>query len=123
MHGSTFGGNPLASVVGIEALKVLKEEKLVENSKELGAYLLERLKSLRSPAFVDIRGKGLWVGLEIDPKRISARKFCERLMSKGVLAKETHEVVVRLAPPLTITKSEIDWAIDQIKAVLEEMSG
>ncbi len=117
-HGSTFGGNPLAAAVAIEALNVLKGEKLVEHSATLGQYLLTRLKELNSPNIKEVRGKGLWVGIEIDPKRVSARKICEQLMEKGILAKETHQVVVRLAPPLVITREEIDWAIERISEVI-----
>lgn len=117
-HGSTFGGNPLAAAVAIEALAILKEEKLAEHSATLGAYMMEKLKALRSPLISQVRGKGLWIGLVIDPDKASARTVCERLMTKGILAKETHEVVVRLAPPLVITREEIDWSIAQIAQVL-----
>jgi ornithine--oxo-acid transaminase len=120
-HGSTFGGNPLAAAVGMEALKILSEERLVEKSAELGAYLMQTLHHVKSPLISQLRGKGLWVGMVIDPEKASARAVCERLMQKGILAKETHEVVVRLAPPLVITQKEIDWAVEQIAAVLKEM--
>lgn len=121
-HGSTFGGNPLAAAVGLEALKSLEEENLTHRSAELGAHLLRELKSINSPLIADVRGSGLWVGLEIDPKKGSARKVCERLMEKGVLSKETHEVVIRFAPPLVITREEIDWAVAQVRDVLAEMA-
>lgn len=120
-HGSTFGGNPLAAAVAMEALAVLKEEKLVERSDELGKYLMQKLQNLKSPFILELRGKGLWVGVVIDPEKASARSVCEKLMEKGVLAKETHQVVVRLAPPLVITKEEIDWAIDQLASVFKDM--
>ena len=120
-HGSTFGGNPLASAVGIEALHILSDEKLAERSKEMGDYLLEKLHRLDSPLISDIRGRGLFVGVEIDPARASAREICEALMERGLLSKETHETVVRLAPPLVIERKEIDWAVGQISEVLTEM--
>src|SRR5215831_11961880 len=99
-HGSTFGGNPLAAAVGLEALHVIRDEGLVEKSRVLGAHMLERLRAIASPALKDVRGRGLWVGAEIDPGVASAREACERLLAKGVLSKETHQTVVRLAPPL-----------------------
>jgi ornithine--oxo-acid transaminase len=117
-HGSTFGGNPLAAAVAIEALEVLQDEKLVEHSAELGKYMLDKLKALHSPLISEVRGKGLWIGVVIDPAKASARAVCEHLMKKGILAKETHETVVRFAPPLVITREEIDWAIDQFKQVV-----
>ena len=121
-HGSTFGGNPLAAAVGLEALNILVEEKLIEKSRELGAYLMEKLHKLKSPLITEIRGKGLWVGVVIDPQKASARAVCEKLMLKGVLAKETHQVVVRLAPPLVITREEIDWAVEQLSCALAELT-
>jgi ornithine--oxo-acid transaminase len=121
-HGSTFGGNPLAAAVGLEALKVLEEDKLSERSAELGGYLLEKLAGLKSPLIKGLRGKGLFVGIEIDPKLARAREVCERLMTKGILSKETHETVVRLAPPLVITREQVDWAVERIAAVLKEMT-
>jgi ornithine--oxo-acid transaminase len=120
-HGSTFGGNPLASAVGLEALHIISEEKLAERSKEMGDYLIERLQELKSPLISDIRGRGLFVGVEIDPAHGSAREICETLMERGLLSKETHETVVRLAPPLVIERKEIDWAVGQISEVLGEM--
>jgi len=120
-HGSTFGGNPLASAVGLEALKILVEEKLPERSKEMGDYLVGQLHGLNSPLISDIRGRGLFVGIEIDPALCSAREICEALMHRGLLSKETHETVVRLAPPLVINREEIDWAVEQISEVLNEM--
>jgi ornithine--oxo-acid transaminase len=120
-HGSTFGGNPLASAVGLEALNILVEEKLPERSKEMGDYLVGQLRGLNSPLISDIRGRGLFVGIEIDPALCSAREICEALMHRGLLSKETHETVVRLAPPLVINREEIDWAVEQISEVLDEM--
>ncbi|MBS0606942.1 MAG: aspartate aminotransferase family protein, partial [Verrucomicrobia bacterium] len=121
-HGSTFGGNPLAAAVGLEAIKVLLEENLVEKSRDLGVYLMQKLKNLKSLLVSEVRGKGLWVGVVIDPKKASARSVCEKLMTRGILAKETHEVVVRLAPPLVITQEEIDWAVGQLAEALKELS-
>jgi ornithine--oxo-acid transaminase len=115
-HGSTFGGNPLACAVARTALRVLVEEKLVERSAELGAYFLERLKTLRSPDIREVRGRGLWIGIEL---LSPARPYCEALKEQGILCKETHEKVIRLAPPLVITRDEIDWAFAGIKKVIE----
>lgn len=120
-HGSTFGGNPLASAVGLEALNILVDDNLSERSRELGDYLLQRLGKLDSPLISDIRGRGLFAGVEIDPALGTAREVCEALMERGILSKETHETVVRLAPPLVIDREQIDWAVDQIGEVLGEM--
>lgn len=120
-HGSTFGGNPLAAAVGLAALDLLVEEELPARSARLGAYLLERLSRLESPLIKEVRGRGLFVGIEIDRERASAREVCERLMRHGVLSKETHETVVRLAPPLVISRAELDWALERIEAVFEEL--
>ncbi len=117
-HGSTFGGNPLASAIGIAALDVLVDENLTENSARLGEYLLEQLKTIANPLIKDIRGKGLFVGIELKPEAGGARKYCEMLMHEGVLCKETHEDTIRIAPPLTITKEELDIGITAIKKVL-----
>ena len=122
-HGSTFGGNPLASAVGLEALHVIREEGLVERSRVLGAHMLERLRAIGSPALKHVRGRGLWVGAEIDPAIASARDACERLLDKGVLSKETHHTVVRLAPPLVIARDDLDWALDRFEDVLRELDG
>jgi ornithine--oxo-acid transaminase len=115
-HGSTFGGNPLACAVARTALRVLQDEKLVERSAELGAYLLSELQSLRTPLVKEIRGRGLWIGVELTAK---ARPYCEALKNEGVLCKETHDTVIRLAPPLVITREEIDWAVVRIRQVLQ----
>lgn len=119
-HGSTFGGNPLAAAVGLEALKIIVEDKLSEKSREAGEYMMAKLRAIDSPLISDIRGSGLFVGIEIDPALGSARQICESLMARGLLSKETHETVVRLAPPLVISHEEIDWAVEQIDQVLGE---
>jgi ornithine--oxo-acid transaminase len=116
-HGSTFGGNPLGCAVARTALKVLVEERLIENSAELGAYFLDRLRTIDSPHIKEVRGLGLWIGVELHSP---ARPFCEALRDQGLLCKETHERVIRFAPPLVITRNEIDWAFDRIKKVLEK---
>jgi ornithine--oxo-acid transaminase len=116
-HGSTFGGNPLAAAIARTALRVLIDEKMVERSAELGAYFLERLRTLRSPAIREVRGLGLWIGVELNRP---ARPYCEALMEQGILCKETHERVIRIAPPLVITRDEIDWAFDRIRTVIEK---
>lgn len=120
-HGSTFGGNPLAAAVGLEALQVIEDEGLVENSRVLGTHMLNRLRTMASPALKAVRGRGLWVGADIDPRFASARMVCERLLGKGVLSKETHETVVRLAPPLVIERRDLDWALDRLEEVLSEL--
>jgi ornithine--oxo-acid transaminase len=120
-HGSTFGGNPLAAAVGMEALNILVEDKLPERSMEMGNYMIGKLRKINSPLIDTIRGSGLFVGIEIDPGLGSAREVCERLMDRGLLSKETHETVVRLAPPLVISLEQIDWAVKQITEVLQEM--
>jgi ornithine--oxo-acid transaminase len=120
-HGSTFGGNPLASVVGLEALNILVEESLSERSAEMGDYLLAELAAINSPLIIELRGRGLFIGIEIEPSLATAREVCEALMERGLLSKETHSTVVRLAPPLVISKEEIDWAVTQIREVLQEI--
>lgn len=118
-HGSTWGGNALAAAVGLEALTILEEEHLIERSAKLGIHLLSRLKGLKSPLIKEVRGIGLWAGVEIDPQKARARTICEMLVKRGVLSKETHETVIRFAPPLVIEQSEIDWGIEQLTWVLE----
>jgi ornithine--oxo-acid transaminase len=118
-HGSTFGGNPLAAVIGLEALNVLHDEKLVENSRVMGAALREGLRKMKSPLITDVRGKGLLIGVEIDVTKTDARTVCERLMDNGILTKETHETVVRLAPPLIIDRPILDWALGRIEEALK----
>jgi ornithine--oxo-acid transaminase len=120
-HGSTFGGNPLGAAIGLEALDILVEEQLSERSAELGDYLVAALREIDSPYIKDIRGRGLFVGVEIEASLASARDVCEALMERGLLSKETHDTVVRLAPPLVIEKAELDWAVMQLREVLEEM--
>ena len=122
-HGSTFGGNPLAAAVGLEALHVIRDEGLVEKSRVLGVRMLERLRAIKSPALKDVRGRGLWVGAEIEPAVASARTACERLLDKGVLSNETHRTVVRLAPPLVIARDDLDWALDRFEEVVHELDG
>jgi ornithine--oxo-acid transaminase len=117
-HGSTFGGNPLGAGVAREALKVLVDEGLIERSAELGDYFLGRLEAIESKHVKEIRGRGLWIGIELKPSAGGARRFCEALQREGVLCKETHATVIRIAPPLTITRDEIDWAVERLERVL-----
>lgn len=117
-HGSTFGGNPLACAVAREALTVLVDEGLIENARELGAYLMERLRNIDSPHIKEIRGRGLLIGVELNAQAGGARRFCEALKDEGLLCKETHETVIRFAPPLVITRDELDWALERIERVL-----
>jgi len=117
-HGSTFGGNPLACAVARTAIKVLIDEGMVENSARLGAYFIERLRSLKSKKIKEVRGKGLWIGVELTPEAGGARRFCEELQREGLLCKETHVNIIRFAPPLVITRAEIDWAMERIAKVL-----
>jgi len=114
-HGSTFGGNPLACAVARTALQVLIDEKLIERSAELGEHFLVKLQAIKSPVVREIRGRGLWIGVELT---VAARPYCERLMQEGMLCKETHDRVIRLAPPLVITREEIDWAVEKLRKVL-----
>jgi ornithine--oxo-acid transaminase len=115
-HGSTFGGNPLACAIARAALNVIVDEDLCARSAELGEYALHFLRTLRSPHIKEIRGKGLWIGIELNS---SARPFCEALKARGVLCKETHEHVIRLAPPLVISRADLTWGLEQLRAVLE----
>jgi ornithine--oxo-acid transaminase len=117
-HGSTFGGNPLAAAVGRAALRVLVDERLAERADTQGRYLLEKVQALRAPCIAQIRGRGLLFGIEIAASAGSARAYCERLAERGVLAKDTHEQVIRLAPPLTVERAELDWLVEQLRAVL-----
>jgi ornithine--oxo-acid transaminase len=116
-HGSTFGGNPLGCAVARAALSVLIEENLIQRSAELGEYFLVKLQTLKSPQLREVRGKGLWLGIELN---VPARPYCEALQKLGLLCKETHEYVIRIAPPLTITREEIAWAFDRIRQVIEK---
>src|SRR5699024_7058979 len=111
-HGSTFGGNPLACAVSIAALELIEEENLIERSRELGEYMIEELQKIDNPKIKDIRGKGLFIGVELTE---SARPYCEALKEKGILCKETHDNVIRFAPPLIIEKEDLDWALERIK--------
>ncbi len=111
------GGNPLACAIARAALRVIVAEDLSARSAELGAYALERLRALKSPQIAAVRGKGLWLALELNG---AARPFCEALKERGVLCKETHETVIRLAPPLVIERADLDWGIDQIAVVVGE---
>ena len=117
-HGSTFGGNPLACATARMALKVLVEEGMIENSATMGDYLMGKLRAIRSPHIKEVRGKGLFIGVELHPEAGGARRFCEALMARGLLCKETHKHVIRFAPPLVIQKEDIDWAFERIEAVL-----
>ena len=117
-HGSTFGGNPLACAVAREALRVIVEEKLCERSAELGEYFKGRLERIESPHIKEVRGRGLFIGVELKLEAGGARKFCEALKERGLLCKETHQHTIRFAPPLVVKKEELDWALEQIEAVL-----
>ena len=117
-HGSTFGGNPLGAAIARESIKVLVEENLIENSFKLGEYFREKLREIKSKHVKEIRGKGLFIGVELKAEAKGARRFCEALMKAGLLCKETHENVIRFAPPLVIKKEEIDWAMERIRKVL-----
>lgn len=117
-HGSTFGGNPLAAAVARAALRVIREEKLAERAAELGEYFQERLAEIPSPHVKEVRGKGLLIGVELKPEAGGARRFCEALREQNILCKETHDHVIRFAPPLVIDRATIDWAIPRITEVL-----
>lgn len=116
-HGSTYGGNPLACAISREALRILVEEKLVENAAVMGEYLMSELRKIDTPDIDFIRGIGLWVGIVLKESSGGARRFCEAMKELGILAKDTHKQIIRLAPPLVVTKKDIDWAVDQIRHV------
>jgi ornithine--oxo-acid transaminase len=118
-HGSTFGGNPLACAIGRKVIEILRTGELQRNSAELGAWLLETLRAAEIPTVREIRGRGLWIGIELAPEAGTARAACERLLAEGILAKDTHETTIRLAPPLVITRDELAWALERIVPVLE----
>jgi ornithine--oxo-acid transaminase len=118
VHGSTFGGNPIACAVASAALDVLVEERLAERAAELGAHLADRLAALRSPFVREVRCVGLWAGVELQPSAGGARSFCNALKNRGLLCKETHAHTIRLAPPLVVTREQLDWAVEQVAAVL-----
>ena len=120
-HGSTFGGNPLAAAVAMAALDVLEDEKLCERSRELGAWLMAELKLIESPLISEVRGRGLYIGVEIDAARLPARKVVDRLLLRGILSKDTHGTVVRIAPPLNVAQSDLAWAVGELRAVLREL--
>lgn len=117
-HGSTYGGNPVGAAVARAALAVLQDEGLIENSARLGEYALGRLRRLRSPLVREVRGRGLWIGIELVESAGGARPYCEKLAGQGLLCKETHDHVIRFAPPLVIRQEELDWALDRIEEVL-----
>ncbi len=122
-HGSTFGGNPLASAVGLAALDVLFDEGMIARAAEQGAHLLARLATVQSPLIREVRGKGLFIGIEVDRDRVMARDVVDRLLARGILSKDTHGTVVRFAPPLTIDRETIDWAVEEVRAVFVELGG
>ncbi len=120
-HGSTYGGNPVAAAVARAAMRVLVEEGMVENSARRGAAFLERLRAIDSPHVKEVRGKGLWIGIELHAEAGGARRFCEALKAEGLLCKETHAHVIRVAPPLVITADEVEWAADRLQRVLTSL--
>jgi ornithine--oxo-acid transaminase len=117
-HGSTFGGNPLASAIGIEVIDVLREGTYQRASAELGTWLLQVLRDADLPRITEVRGRGLWIGIDLDPAVGTAREICERLMGRGILAKDTHEATVRLAPPLCVSREDLGWALERIVDVI-----
>jgi ornithine--oxo-acid transaminase len=119
-HGSTFGGNPLACAVARTALKVLIEENMIENARNMGDYFLEQLKKIKSSGIKEVRGRGLMIGVELFPEAGGARGYCEKLMTLGILCKETHDDIIRFAPPLVIRREEIDWAVERIERAVSE---
>jgi ornithine--oxo-acid transaminase len=120
-HGSTFGGNPLASAVAIAALDVLERENLCERSAKLGAWLLSELRKMDSPLITDVRGRGLFIGIEVDASRVTARAVVDRLLARGLLSKDTHGTVVRIAPPLVIAREDLAWAVEEIAATFRDL--
>jgi len=117
-HGSTFGGNPLACAIGRRVIEILNSDKYQANAREQGEYLFGKLRGMKTNKIKDIRGRGLWVGIELHVEAGTARQYCEKLMQDGMLCKDTHEQVIRLAPPLCITRDEIDWAFERVEKVL-----
>jgi ornithine--oxo-acid transaminase len=117
-HGSTFGGNPLATSISLEALKIIEDEKLVQNSHDMGEYFMGKLRAMDVPSGVEVRGKGLFIGVELDRR---ARPYCEALAEAGVLCKETHDNVIRFAPPLVVTQADIDWACERIAPIMAKL--
>nr|WP_308423552.1 ornithine--oxo-acid transaminase [Agromyces bauzanensis] len=122
-HGSTFGGNPLAAAVGLEVVRMLASGEPQARARQLGAHLHERLDALVGHGVVAVRGAGLWAGIDVDPALATGREVCEALMRRGVLAKDTHGSTIRLAPPIVVEQHDLDWAVDQLAAVLEELRG
>jgi len=120
-HGSTFGGNPLACAVARESLRVIQDENLVENAAQLGEYFLKKLRTIKSRHIKEVRGKGLLIGIELYPEADGARRFCEALKEEGLLCKETHEHVIRFAPPLVIKEKDLNWAFKKIKKVFKQL--
>jgi ornithine--oxo-acid transaminase len=120
-HGSTFGGNPLACAVAREALRVIKDEKLASNAARMGNYFMKKLRTIRSRHIKEVRGQGLLIGVELHPEAGGARRFCEALKESALLCKETHDNVIRFAPPLIIGTKDLDWAFDRIRGVFERM--
>ena len=120
-HGSTFGGNPLATKVASRALELLYEDNLIENSHILGDYFKSKLKSIDNKIIKDVRGKGLWIGMELNESEVNAKDLCLMLLNEGLLCKETHKTVIRFAPPLMITKEQLDWAIEKITKVIRSI--
>ncbi|MFP5287105.1 MAG: aminotransferase class III-fold pyridoxal phosphate-dependent enzyme, partial [Thermoanaerobaculia bacterium] len=121
-HGSTYGGNPMAAAVGRAALRALVDERMVENSAAMGEYFMGKLRTIRSKHVKEVRGVGLWIGIELHREAGGARRFCEALQHEGLLCKETHDHVIRIAPPLTIKKEEVDWAVERLEKVLTTLS-
>lgn len=120
-HGSTFGGNPLGAAVALAALEVLEDERLVARSRELGEWLLAELRRIESPLVVDVRGRGLFIGIEVDATKVTARQVVDRLLARGILSKDTHGTVVRIAPPLNVPREALGWAIGEIRAALRDL--
>jgi ornithine--oxo-acid transaminase len=121
-HGSTFGGNPLAAAVGLAVVRLLATGVMQKRSVVLGAHLHERLNAVVGKGVLAVRGVGLWAGIDIDPALATGREVCEALMAKGVLAKDTHGSTIRLAPPLVVSRKDLDWAVNQLEGVLAELS-
>ena len=119
-HGSTFGGNPLACAIARAALRVLVEEDMIENAAAQGARFLTGLKSIRANIIREVRGRGLMLAVELHPEAGRARRYCEALQTRGVLAKDTHEHTIRIAPPLLITQDQVDWALERVDATLKQ---
>ncbi|HSM17761.1 MAG TPA: aminotransferase class III-fold pyridoxal phosphate-dependent enzyme, partial [Gemmatimonadales bacterium] len=117
-HGSTFGGNPLGAAIAQAALRILVDERLPDRAQELGSWLMAELRKIGSPHVAEVRGKGLMIGIVIKRESGPARPFCEALMARGILAKETHEQVIRLAPPLVVDRADLEWALQHLREVL-----